>query len=600
MDYFRILNLNKEPFSNSPDPEFFFHSRQHLDCLQKLELSLLLRRGLNVIVGDVGTGKTTLCRQLIRRFSKKEEMETHLILDPHVLNATEFLFTVTEMFTGKKPPPGSDEWQVKEQIKQYLFRKGVAENKTVVVIIDEGQKIPTFCLEILREFLNYETNEYKLLQIVIFAQQEFEGTIRKHPNFADRINLYHTLKPLSFRDTRLMIKFRLEKSSISARKLSLFTIPAVWAIYRITGGYPRKIINLCHQSILSMIIQGRSKCGCILVRTCARRVFSEKSKRGSLVRAGAMAVGAVAVALLIFLPSDRFKALQNQGLKTLKTVFSKQGSQVARHPVAESKPRIFRSQIASTDFDSQQRKDTESARPLKTAVTVPTEALTDKKQLPPDNPATIEKAPRIIEAPVREKPLIQPQELPTEVSKALVVAAAEKKSGESLSEKTRESTYSKVLGQITMKRNETLSRIIMGIYGGFSLKYFRSFIIANPDIEDPDRVDVGQIISLPAIPARVSPLKTPVWWVKIDDRASLEAAFNLLRNHSNIYPGVRLIPYWNPSDGTRFAVMLDKLFKDEITARNYLHQLPAELASNSMILSRWEKETVYFANPYFN
>ncbi|MGD8724773.1 MAG: type II secretory pathway protein, partial [Desulfobacterales bacterium] len=71
MDYFNILNLKQEPFSNSPDPDFFFHSREHRECLQKLELSLLLRRGLNVIIGDVGTGKTTLCRQLIRNFAKR-------------------------------------------------------------------------------------------------------------------------------------------------------------------------------------------------------------------------------------------------------------------------------------------------------------------------------------------------------------------------------------------------------------------------------------------------------------------------------------------------------------------------------------------------
>ena len=60
MDYFSILNLNKEPFSNSPDPDYFFHSQQHVSCLQKLELSLRLRRGLNVVIGEVGTGKTTL------------------------------------------------------------------------------------------------------------------------------------------------------------------------------------------------------------------------------------------------------------------------------------------------------------------------------------------------------------------------------------------------------------------------------------------------------------------------------------------------------------------------------------------------------------
>jgi len=600
MDYFRILNLNKEPFSNSPDPDFFFHSRRHLDCLQKLELSLLLRRGLNVIIGDVGTGKTTLCRQLIRRFSQKEDVETHLILDPHVLNATELLAAVTEMFTGEKPPLGSDDWQVKEQIKQYLFRKGVAENKTVVLIIDEGQKIPAFCLEILREFLNYETNEYKLLQIVIFAQTEFEGTIRKYPNFADRINLYHTLKPLNFRDTRLMIKYRLEKSSNSAKKLNLFTLPALWSLFRISGGYPRKIINLCHQGILSMIIQNRSKCGYFLVHACARRVFPDESQRRRLVHAAAITLAAVAVALVIILPSDRFNMLQNQGVKSLLTLILKQGNPGVSQPDTESRPPSFRARIASTEFDSRQLKDIEPAGLPKIAAAVAAKASAAQAQLIQDQPASIEKPPTVVEEPVRETPLVQPQQPPMTVSKAPVAATLEKKSAQTLSEETRETTYSTILGQITLKRNETLSRIIIGIYGAFNSKYFKSFIIANPDIEDPDRVDVGQIISLPAIPTRVRPLNTPVWWIKIEDSDSLATAFNLLRNHLGSAPAVRLIPYWNPSDGTRFALLLDKLFTDEMTARQHLQQLPAELASNSMILSRWEKETVYFSNPYFN
>ena len=171
MDYFSILNLKKEPFSNSPDPKFFFQSRQHLDCLQKLELALRLRRGLNVIIGDVGTGKTTLCRQLIARFALNKEIETHLILDPFFSDTSEFLSTVSKMLKGRKPAKSSNGWQIKESIKQYLFHKGIDEKKTVILIIDEGQKIPVFCLEILREFLNYETNEHKLLQIVIFAQK---------------------------------------------------------------------------------------------------------------------------------------------------------------------------------------------------------------------------------------------------------------------------------------------------------------------------------------------------------------------------------------------------------------------------------------------
>ncbi|MDA3833865.1 MAG: AAA family ATPase [Spirochaetales bacterium] len=273
MDYLEIVNLKKEPFSNSPDPEFFFQSRQHIACLQKLELSVRLRRGLNVVIGDVGTGKTTLCRQIIRRFAAEEATETHLILDPNFNSPHEFLNVFAEMLGVAKPADDANERQVKEIIKQCLFRKGVDEERKVVLIIDEGQKIPLFCLEILREFLNYETNEYKLLQIVIFAQKEFQQTLNEHANFADRINIRLFLGPLNFRESRLMIKFRLDKAASGGNKISvMFSYPALWAIYRATGGYPRKIINLCHQIILTLIIQNRFRVSRSLVRACAKRI----------------------------------------------------------------------------------------------------------------------------------------------------------------------------------------------------------------------------------------------------------------------------------------------------------------------------------------
>ena len=279
MEYFSIVNLDKEPFSNSPDPEFFYGSHQHLECLQKLELALRLRRGLNVIIGDVGTGKTTLCRQLIRRFTKTKEFETHLVLDPGFSSTAEFLVTIIEMLTGRRPPEEARDWQMKEMVKNHLFKRGVDEKKTVVLIIDEGQKLPGFCLELLREFLNYETNEYKLLQIVIFAQTEFQNTIDNYANFADRINLYHHLKPMSFGDTRAMIRFRLEKSSTNFKDYTYFSLPALIAIYVASRGYPRKIINLCHRCILTMIIQSRPSVDLFLARTCIRRVFPHRSRR---------------------------------------------------------------------------------------------------------------------------------------------------------------------------------------------------------------------------------------------------------------------------------------------------------------------------------
>jgi hypothetical protein len=163
-----------------------------------------------------------------------------------------------------------------------------------------------------------------------------------------------------------------------------------------------------------------------------------------------------------------------------------------------------------------------------------------------------------------------------------------------------ETTYSTILGQITLQRNETLSRIIQRVYGGYSSRNFKSFIMANPDIEDPDRVEVGQIVSLPAIPVTVNRPEKPVWWVKVDEKDSLEAAFNILRNLPDGAPGLRLIPYWNPSDGTRFALILNRAFKDEQAARSQLDKIPAAMSSNPMISSMWQKGTVYFADPYFN
>ena len=307
MEYFNILNLSKEPFSNSPEPEFFYRSPQHVECLQGLELAIRLHRGLNVVIGDVGTGKTTLCRRLIGKFAECEDIETHLLLDPHFGNSMEFLSAVVRMF-GLENKTGSCEtvWQLKEDIKNYLFDRGVGRQKSVVLIIDEGQKIPDFCLEALREFLNYETNEHKLLQIVIFAQKEFEKALKQHSNFADRINFFYNLKPLNFKDTRLMIGFRMVKASRTGKVTLRFSYPALWAIYRATGGYPRKIVTLCHQILLSLIIQNRSNVGWFLTRSCIRR--NAPHRAGIPPWAGIATLSGLLVILLIAgLETDQFK-----------------------------------------------------------------------------------------------------------------------------------------------------------------------------------------------------------------------------------------------------------------------------------------------------
>jgi general secretion pathway protein A len=288
MEYYRILNLVREPFSNSPEPEFFFQSPKHVSCLQKLELAIRLRRGLSVVMGHVGTGKTTLCRHLIRQFATADEeadaVETYLLMDPAFSTPQEFLSTIAIEFgiagTRKRESEADtdpSEWQLKEHIKTYLFKKGVDEKKVVALIIDEGQKLPDFCLEILREFLNYETNENKLLQIIIFGQEELQLTLNRLPNLADRVNLHYLLEPLNYRETLDMIRFRIARAAEPGQVPTLFTWPGLLAVYLATRGYPRKIITLCHQAMLALIIRNQSRAGWLLVRSCAAR-FPETGK----------------------------------------------------------------------------------------------------------------------------------------------------------------------------------------------------------------------------------------------------------------------------------------------------------------------------------
>jgi general secretion pathway protein A len=566
MDYFSILNLNREPFSNSPDPDYFYHSRQHLDCLQKLELSLHLRRGLNVIIGEVGTGKTTLCRQLIRRFSQRKEMETHLILDPLFKDSGDFLATVVKLLSGKKMPEGTTDWQAKEFIKHSLFRKGVDQKKITVLIVDEGQKIPAFCLELLREFLNYETNEYKLLQIVIFAQKEFEAVIHQHPNFGDRINLYHHLKALSFRDTSMMIRYRLEKSSTTPQKLDLFTQPALFAIYQATAGYPRKIINLCHQCILAMIIQNKSKVGYLLARRCATRVFTPDRPFRRRMPA-AIAVAAALAAVLLWagvsgrlpLPSWQWEALwprqEAPALEIAKPL-------PPAPPVAETPP------------------PPAASEPAPAVAAAPSAALSGLPTAVPEPAPTEPPPPAAVPAPALETPKPTPE-----------VAA--------LRATVQSPRPMETLGTLNLRRNETISGLIHKVYGNYSNKNFRAIILANPHIVDPDLVEVGRPIQLPAIPVGVKPLIKNVWWVKIAEKGSLQEGFDLLRTYPESAPPARLIPLWQPATGLRFVVILKQLFSSPEAAGLRVALLPPSLSASGEVMGSWGEETVFYADPFY-
>jgi general secretion pathway protein A len=522
MDYFILLNLKKEPFSNSPDPELFYSSFQHRNCLQKLELALRLRRGLSVVIGNIGTGKSTLSRQLVRMVGKDDsKIRPYLLLDPEFTSAKEFLRTIGKTF-GVPSNPEDSEWQMKEDIKTHLFQQGVDLQLVPVLIIDEGQKIPDFCIEILREFLNYETNQHKLLQIIIFAQEEFQAVLKRKANFADRITTLQRLTSLSFSDTRKMIRFRIEKCRRNpAGKLRLFSPAALLAIYLLSGGYPRKIVMLCSKIILNMLVKNKKRAGLFLVFAAVRETFIPSAGRYKRV-AGTLIVLMAATASL-FLKFD----------------------QNSVSPISE-------------------RKLVQKTSATMGIVPIPGNTITTavpKPDLPKEN---------LVQSVLPTEPEIRKKE--TEFQPLDHI------------ESVRESEE-RILGTLAIQRGDSLNKIISRVYGSFNLNRLEAVLALNPHINNPERIIAGAEITLPALNKPIQ-LESGQIIIQLAPRQSLQDAYLLFTGYPDSAPHLLMLPNWEENGKVSFSLIVAELFSNEQQAQNTLDSLPERYKESAMLIPR--------------
>lgn len=281
MSYYKILGLEKEPFSTSPDPEFLYLSHEHKAALYRLRISVKLKRGLSVVIGDVGTGKTTLARRLFQISKNDENMLFYMLFNPIYNSEREFLSYLLEFFHLKLNSPQPTTIEYLKEIEKFLFQKSIEEKRTVVLLIDEAQKLSEPCIEILRALLNYETNEYKILQLILLGQMELLPRIRHIKNFWDRIALKYLINPLDERETKEMIDFRLKQAGYNSR-YPLFRNDATSEIYNFTQGYPRKITMFCHDSLECLVMRKKE----FVDRNLVRELIEKERKFGAVTAQG--------------------------------------------------------------------------------------------------------------------------------------------------------------------------------------------------------------------------------------------------------------------------------------------------------------------------
>lgn len=288
--YAKHFDFRELPFSITPNPRYVYLSPKHREALAHLLYGISAGGGFVALTGEVGTGKTTLCRCLLEQLP--EDVDIALIFNPR-LNSRELLASICDELRIPHPQHRASLKLLIDLLNRHLL-DAHARGRRTVVLIDEAQNLNYDVLEQIRLLTNLETNEAKLLQIILVGQPELNALLRRQNlrQLSQRVTARYHLRPLSLAETTAYIRHRLMVSGGSER---IFTPLAVAKIYRLSTGIPRLINLICDRALLGAYTQNKTKVGYWIVRKAAREVLPAVDRGGlSLRPAGAaMTLGAV-------------------------------------------------------------------------------------------------------------------------------------------------------------------------------------------------------------------------------------------------------------------------------------------------------------------
>ncbi|MGW8272167.1 MAG: ExeA family protein [Thermodesulfovibrionales bacterium] len=264
MDYLEFFRLKEHPFSNIVDNRFYYNSPQHSDALVKLKYAIDTKKGLSVVVGNIGTGKTTLARRLLEELDESG-YEATLLVVIHSSVSSEWLLRKLAMLLDIEDVK-DDKVEVISQIHARLL--GIHESgKTAAILIDEVQMLNS--REIMEEFrglLNIEIGAGKLVNFIFFGLSELDQVLSLDEPLKQRVALKVNLRSFSEGDTQDYIGHRLRIASCTS---DIFTAEAVHDIFTFSGGIPRLINTICDNAMLEAFLMKRNAIDVNIVRTVA-------------------------------------------------------------------------------------------------------------------------------------------------------------------------------------------------------------------------------------------------------------------------------------------------------------------------------------------
>jgi general secretion pathway protein A len=262
--YLDFFELTTEPFSNAPVSRFYYNSSQHSQALTRLMHAVGYMKGLSILVGDIGAGKTTLARRMLDSLPESE-YEAALLVIIHSGITANWLLRRIALQLGVESP-AQEKLALLSQLYQRLLQI-YESGKKAVVLIDEAQMLET--RELMEEFrglLNLEVPERKLISFVFFGLPEIEKNLKLDPPLAQRVAFRYKLEPFTAESTEAYIKHRLR---LAGSPRLPFSPEALLAIHKASGGTPRVINTLCDNALFEAFLSRQETLGEELIRRVA-------------------------------------------------------------------------------------------------------------------------------------------------------------------------------------------------------------------------------------------------------------------------------------------------------------------------------------------
>jgi general secretion pathway protein A len=241
--YEAFFGLKEKPFRISPDPRFLYLAPQHQEVLSKCQYMITQKVGPVYVFGPIGSGKTSIARRMYQQLSDEPTSPVVLLSSPDLKSPNAFLRTVMDEF-GVKTERAYD--RSLSNFSKFLLREFEA-GRTPVLLLDEAQHLRRPILQVIKFLLNYETNTQKLLQIVLFGQNELASNIDRFPELKSRM-FPTALSALSAEDTAEMIAWRFRTAGGS---ILPFTPTALSEVFRHSLGLPREVCRICDMALLA-------------------------------------------------------------------------------------------------------------------------------------------------------------------------------------------------------------------------------------------------------------------------------------------------------------------------------------------------------------